>query len=347
MKIASRQVSAFFTSQAKDCKAVLIYGPDEGQVREHAATLANRLKIDTRDPFSYSEIGEDRLKSEPTLLYDELFAFNMLGGARLIRLQTSSDAVARDIETIFNDTQKVPTGYLLVVAGELTARSALRGVFEAHPQLAAVACYKDEIRDVGALVSQALAKAGIAVSQEVKDYLAANLGIDRHITRNELEKTILFCGDQKHLSLEQAIALVGNSADTGLDDLCESIGDGHIRRTDGLLQKLLQETVQPIQILRALQRYFLRLHLLAGQIMQDRILVSQAVANAKPKIFYKQVAVLERQLGIWKLPMLEKSLVLLTAAERACKSTGNIPEAQLRHYITDILALFHKARKAG
>lgn len=347
MKIAARQINSFLSSQAKNCKGVLIYGPDEGQVREHATQLAKTLGIDTKDPFSFMELGEERLKAEPTLLHDELFAFNMMGGQRLIRVESSSDGIAKEIEAIFNDTQKQPTGYLLVIAGELTARSALRTIFESHVQLAAIACYKDEARDIGALVGETFAKAGINAAQEVREYLAANLGADRHITRSELEKIVLYCGDQKKLTLEEAISLVGNSADAGMDDLCEALADGQIRKTDTLLHKLLQEATQPIQIIRALQRYFLRLHQLASQIVQDRIPVSQAVANAKPKIFYKQVTVMERQLNLWKLPMLEKTLFLLIAAERACKSTGNVPETQLQHYVTEVLALFHKARKAG
>lgn len=348
MKIATRQIQPFLSSQAKTCKAVLIYGADEGQAREHAATLARAVGADPKDPFSFVEISEDQLKANPTLLHDELFAMSMMGGQRFVRLLADADSVAKTLEGIYNaKNATLPDAYLLVLAGELTARSGLRNLFEAHPQMAAIACYKDENQNIAGLITQTFSKANIQPSSDAREYLIANLGVDRNITRSELEKIVLYCGDGGKLSLEDARQLVGNSADTGLDDLCEALADGQIRRTDAMLQKLLKEAVQPIMIVRGLQRYFLRLHLLAAQIAQDRIPVSQAVANAKPKVFYKQVPTMERQLNLWKLPMLDKTLLLLTAAERACKTTGSVPESQLQHFTTEILSLFHKARKAS
>lgn len=348
MKIATRQISGFVTGQVRGTKGALVFGIDEGQAREHATAITKTLGIDAKDPFSFVELSEEALKAEPTRLHDELFALNMLGGPRLVRVQASSDGVGKLLDEIYDGKQaQLPEAYLLVVAGELTTRSLLRSVFETHPQLAAIACYKDEAPNVAAMVQQTLSHAQIRFNRDVVDYLAANMGSDRHVTRGELEKIVLFCGENGSLSLEDAASLVGNSADIGMDDLSEALADGQIRRSDTVMQKLLKEAVQPIQIIRALQRYFLRLHLLASQIAQDRISVTQAVANAKPKVFYKQVPVLERQLHSWKLPMLEKALTLLTAAERASKSTGNDAEAQLQHYVTEILSLFHKARKVA
>lgn len=347
MKIASRQISAFLSGQIKTCKGVLIYGADEGQVREHAGSVQKAFGVDAKDPFAYTELGEDQLKAQPTLLYDELFAISMMGGQRFVCLQTGSDATGRELEEIFYDKQKQPDNFLLILAGELSARSTLRILFENHPQLAAIPCYKDEAQNIGVLVQQTLTQAKIQASRDVVDYLRENLGADRYVTRSELEKIALYCGEGGQLSLEDARALVGNSTDTGLDDLCNALADGHIRQTETVLQKLLREAVQPIQMIRALQRHFLRLHLLASQIAQDRIPVSQAVANAKPKVFFKQVPIMERQLTQWKLTMVEQALLLLTAAERASKETGSAPEAQLQHYATEILALFHKSRRTA
>src|SRR5690606_1597303 len=129
---------------AKTCKAVLIYGADEGQAREHAATLAKAVGADPKDPFSFVEISEDQLKANPTLLHDELFAMSMMGGQRFVRLLADADGVAKTLEGIYNGKGSLPEAYLLVLAKELSARSALRNLFEAHPEMAAIACYKDE-----------------------------------------------------------------------------------------------------------------------------------------------------------------------------------------------------------
>ncbi|MBM3617580.1 MAG: DNA polymerase III subunit delta, partial [Alphaproteobacteria bacterium] len=139
MKIAARQIQPFLNGQAKGCKAVLIYGADEGQAREHASALAKAVGADPKDPFSFVEISEDQLKANPTLLHDELFAMSMMGGQRFVRLLADADGVAKTLEGIYNaKNATLPDAYLLVLAGELNARSGLRSLFEEHPQLAAL-----------------------------------------------------------------------------------------------------------------------------------------------------------------------------------------------------------------
>lgn len=344
MKLTSKQIPAFLKTPTKDCWAVLIYGPDEGQVREYASIIAKIAVKDPNDPFACVELSEDNLKAEPTQLHDELFAMSMLGGERLVRLDGSGEAIGKLLTEIY-DQNNQPEAYLIVTAGELTPRSSLRALFEKHNKLAALPCYKDESYQVDALIGQKLREANIRADREVVQYLAANLGSDRRVTLSELDKLVLYCGEGGQVTLEEAIDLVGNSAELTMDDLCNALADGNIRGVDRIMQKLLRENVQPIQILRALQRYFLRLHLAATTMQQQRLSADQVINDMKPKVFFKQVPVLRRQLGLWKPAMLQEVLLMLTRAEQASKETGSSPEAQLQHYSTQILSLLYKSRK--
>lgn len=346
MKLTSKQIPAFIKAPTKECWGVLIYGPDEGQTREYARDIAKTVVADPQDPFSSVELSEESLKAEPTRLHDELFAMSMMGGDRLVRLAADGEAVGKLVSAVYADNTK-PEAYLIVTAGELTPRSALRALFEGHAKLAALPCYKDAGYQIDALIAQTFRTHNIRAEREVTQYLAANLGSDRRVTLSELDKIALYCGDGAQLSLDEAIDLVGNSAELTLDDLCNALADGNIRGVERILQKLLRENTQPIQILRALQRYFLRLQLAASMMQQQRMTADQAIQQLKPKIFFKQVAILRRQLGLWKLPMLERVLVMLTRAEQASKATGSAPEAQLQHYCTQILSLLYKSRKAA
>lgn len=344
MKLTSKQIPAHIKAPTKDCWATLIYGPDEGQVREYARDIAKIVVADPNDPFSCVELGEDTLKAEPTRLHDELFALNMLGGQRLVRLDASSEAIGKLLTEVYEGDTK-PEAYLLVTAGELTPRSSVRVLFEKHPKLAALPCYKDEGYQIDALIQQKLREGKVRAEPEAVQYLATNLGSDRRVTLSELDKIVLYCGENGSLSSEEAIDLVGNSAELTLDDLCNALADGNIRAVDRVMQKLVRENTQPIQILRALQRYFLRLHLLVSKIAAQGMSIDQAIGEIKPKVFFKQVPVLRRQLGLWKAPMLEQALLMLTKAEQASKETGSSPEAQLQHYTTEILALLYKSRQ--
>lgn len=344
MKLTSKQIPAHLKAPAKDCWATLIYGPDEGQVREYARDIAKAVVPDPNDPFTVVELSEESLKEESARLNDELFALSMLGGQRLVRLNASGEAAAKILAEIY-DAGTQPEAYLLVTAGELTPRSGMRALFERHAKLAALPCYKDEAYQIDALIGQKLREANIRAEREAMHYLAANLGADRRVTLSELDKIVLYCGEGGQLALDDAIDLVGNSAELTLDDLCNALADGNIRGVDRIMQKLMRENTQPIQILRALQRYFLRLHLMASDMRQHGKSAEQAINEVKPKVFFKQVPVLRRQLELWKQPMLERALLMLTKAEQASKETGSSPEAQLQHYTTEILALLYKSRQ--
>lgn len=346
MKLASKQIPAHLKAPLKDCWATLVYGADEGQVREYAAEISKVAVADPKDPFSCVELTEDSLKNEPTRLYDELFALSMLGGKRLVRMEGAGEMAGKLLADIYaSDTR--PEAYLLVTAGELAARSALRALFEAHPKLAALACYRDEGYQIDALIQQTLGAAQIRVDREAVQYLAANLGADRRVTRSELEKIVLYCGEKGQLTLEDAIDLVGNSAELTLDDLCSALADGQIRSVDRVLQKLIKENIQAIQILRALQRSFLRLHYAVSLMQQQRMSADQAIGELKPKVFFKQVPILRRQLSVWSPSMLEAALRMLTQCEQASKATGSSPETLLQHCCTQILSLFYKQRKSA
>lgn len=346
MKLTSKQIPAFLKAPTKDCWAVLIYGPDEGQVREYARDIAKISVKDPNDPFSAIEMSEDSLKQEPTRLHDELFALNMLGGERLVRLDASAESTGKLLTEIFDEKTK-PEAYLIVTAGELTPRSSIRALFEKHDKLAALPCYKDEGYQLDNLINQKLREGNIRAEREAIQYLAANLGSDRRVTLSELDKIVLYCGEGGQLSLEEAIDLVGNSAELTMDDLCNALADGNIRAVDRVMQKLLRENTQPIQILRALQRYFQRLHVASITMQQQRKTADQVIQDMKPKVFFKQVPILRRQLGMWRPAMLEQVMLMLLRAEQASKETGSVPEAQLQHYSTQILALLYKSRKAA
>lgn len=346
MKLNSKQVPAFLKNPAHNCSGALVYGVDEGQVREYAQAIARAIVADVNDPFSVTELAEDQLKTEPVALHDALFAMNLMGGRRLVRLEASSETTGKFLSEIFSETVK-PEAYLLVTARELQARSILRALFEKENTLAAIACYKDEGYQLDALIQQRFREADIRADRAVTDYLSANLGNDRRVTLNELDKMILYAGDTRSLSLEEAMELVGNSAELTLDDLCAAVADSDWRAVERILQKLMREAVQPIQVIRALQRYFQRLHLLVNMMRQQRMSADQVIGECKPKVFFKQVPVLRRQLASWQAGTLESVLELLTQAERGAKETGASTEAQLRHYVTRILAIGYKQRRAS
>jgi len=147
----------------------------------------------------------------------------------------------------------------VIEAGDIGGKSSLKRLFESAPHAAAIACYRDEAAALPALITQHLKAAGLEIDRDAVSYLAANLGGDRGITRAELDKLVLYMGDEKKVSLEDAMANVGDQSAVGQDDLCTAIGLGDLRGLERQIERNLAESNE-ISLIRAVVRHFMKLH---------------------------------------------------------------------------------------
>jgi len=210
VKIAAPRIAAFLERPDPAAVAVLVYGPDRGLVRERADLLARTVVAEADDPFRVADLSGAAINDDPARLNDEAAALALGGGRRLVRVRDAADAVAK----IFDAFLDGPGGDALVVveAGDLGPRSALRRVFEGAANAAALPCYADDARTLRQVINETLGRHGQTATPEALEYLAANLGSDRQVTRNELEKLALYKGEPGTVELDDVLACVGDSA---------------------------------------------------------------------------------------------------------------------------------------
>lgn len=321
MKIAPKAAAQFLVKPDAACRAVLLYGPDAGLVRERASLIKNTIFVGNDDPFAAVELSEPALLEDPARLADELSTISLMGGKRLILLRGVDDKTTKIIEAAlpyFHDAV-----FMVAMADALSTRSSLRTLFEKEPAFAALACYKDEARDVEAVVRKAFADAGIALDRDGVAYLTEQLGNDRYVTRQEIEKIITYAGDDKAVSLEALRDLVDYNRDTNLDDMVNAVADKNLAAMEKTLTNMLREAVAPIAYLRALQRYFNRLYKMRAE-MESGMSAEAVVQVARPPVFFRQAPIMTRHLQQWGIPQIAKALTLLVEAELAVK-TSDIP----------------------
>ena len=320
MKIAAGQAERFAQAPDPQVRAVLVYGPDSGLVRERADSLARSVVEDLSDPFRVAELTARQLLDDPARLADEAAALAMTGGRRVLRIADAGEELAKPLAAFLAD----PPGEALVVlqAGDLPGRSNLRKTFEAAKIGAALPCYLDDQRSLGAVISETLATAGQQIDPDALAFLSANLGSDRQQTRRELEKLLLYKGEAPGpITLEAALACVGDSALLTLEDLALAVAAGDRKGTERGLGRCQEEGQAPVAVIRAVARHFQRLHFAAGLIAQGRQ-PADAVKQLRPPVFWKQADQVRRQSQVWRLPQLTLALEKLVEAEAACKATG-------------------------
>jgi len=324
MKVAPRHVDAFLRKPDPGVRAVLVYGPDAGLVRERAETLARGVVDDLTDPFLVSDLMGDSVASDPARLADEAAALALTGGRRVVRVRDCGDNIVRAAENLLSG----PSGDSLTVlqAGELGPRSPLRKLFESAEDAAALACYADDERDIGRLIQSVMEADSVRIGPEALGYLSANLGADRGVTRSELDKLATYAGPGGTVTLDDAAAVVGDSAALSLEDLVYAVADGAIDALDAKLARLIQEGVAPVRILRAVAGHMLRLQVTAARVARGEP-AERAIKALRPPVFYQRARQFERQLTTWRSERLGRGLALLLEAEQRCKSTGMPDEA--------------------
>ena len=325
MKLAGARIEPFLRAPDPSMRAVLVFGPDLGLVRERVQRLMQAVVKDTSDPFRVAELSPAALKAEPSCLADEAAALALGGGRRVVVLRDAGDGQSAAIAAFLAH----PMGEALVVieGGELGPRSSLRKLFEGADNAAALACYGDEGGSLAAVIQDELKAAGLMAEPDAMAYLIQHLGGDRRLTRAELGKLALYMGEPGRVSLIDATACIGDTAALGLDDLALTTADGDHAGAQRVLDRLLREGVHPVGMLRAVARHFLRLHLAAGHLAQGKS-VDQAMAALKPPVIFKAAERFRRQLSRWPVDRLGRTLEVLTEAEADCKTTG-MPAAEI------------------
>ncbi len=319
MKVETRSIAGFLKRPDPKARAILLYGPDAGLIKERAEMLARTVVEDLSDPFRVADITGDTVSDDPARLADEAAAIAMTGGRRVVRIRDAGN----DCTPAFQSFLENPKGDSLVVVegGDLDGRSVLRKLFDKLDNAASVACYRDEARDLPGVIRDTLARSNVTIADDALAWLSARLGGDRLVTRGEIEKLALYVGDGKRATLEDAQALVGDSADIGFDDLAHAAAGGDAIALERARVKLEGEGIPAIAQLRAVQRHFTRLHLCAGLIAAGRD-EKGAMMSLRPPVFWKEETAFKAELKRWGQAKLGAALTRLLDAEMKCKSSG-------------------------
>ena len=317
MKIQPARVEAFLKAPDAGIRAVLVYGPDAGLVRERADRLARFVVADDGDPFRISELSGADLAADPPRLNDEAAALCLTGGRRVVRVRDADDRLG----TVFLDFLADPPGDALVVveAGELGPRSKLRAAFEAAKSGGALPCYVEDGAALAGAVRAAMTERGLKADNDAVRTLAALLGPDRMLLRGEVEKLALYVGERGTVTEDDVLACGAEAAATSIDEAVDAClaGDGAV--TDRALNRLAGEGVAPVRVLRALAAHLGKIEAVHARAAAGE---DSGQATASQRIFFKRQPAFRAQLRMWRGARLARALARAIEAEMRCKETG-------------------------
>ncbi|MBM3612794.1 MAG: DNA polymerase III subunit delta [Alphaproteobacteria bacterium] len=334
VKIAGARIGPFLRDPGA-MRGALLFGPDEGLVRERAEALLRLIAGAADDPFRVSELARETVAEDPALLADAMSALSMTGGRRAVRLREATDALGGAAQAALDAPGEA---FLVVEAGDLPKRSALRLLFENAEDAAALGCYPDTGAALARVIGEELRAQGVTAEPPALSYLADRLGADRQLTRRELERLALYTGPGGRVTVADAAASVGDNAGLSLEDALFAAAAGEVAETDRALGLALAEGANPVAVLRAALRHWQRLALAAASVAGGAGR-AEAARGARPPVFYQHQEAFERALGLWDEAACAAALERLRETELACKRTGAPDELLARQALLGLAGM--------
>ena len=337
MKIPAGKIERFLKAPDPAMPVILVYGPNEGLVRERADLLIRSVLEDPSDPFRLSDIAADQIKSDPARLVDEARALCLMGGRRVVRVRQAGDMLKTAVKSLL--TLDAIDALVVIECGDLGRASSLRKLIEAAANAAALPCYRDEGRDLGSLIDRLLAERHLRADTEARTYLIDHLGGDRAVTRTELDKLALFVDASletpRRISFDDVAGVIGDSSAVGLDDLAHAATLGDAKAAERCLNRLLGEGQAPVRLIRTLLNHVTRLYRLALEVDKGET-VDRAISRARPPIHFRRKVDVKTSLRHWRSASLRNAQASLMAAEISCKTSGQPDHLLCRRVVFSI-----------
>ncbi|MEO0394237.1 MAG: DNA polymerase III subunit delta [Pseudomonadota bacterium] len=324
MKVKPQDVDKFAKNPSPDTLAVLVYGPDPGLAHERLLSITRAWlgQEAADDPFAIMDLDLDDIAKDHARLADEANAMTLMGGRRVIRIRGADEKAAKAAERLLADADPTTTDNRVVMtAGDLTPRSTLRKLFEGAKTGAALACYVEDERQLARVIGDRFRDEGKQASRELVEQLATRLVGDRALMSRELDKLLIYMGEDEQLSPAHMAETIGDEADLSLDDAIMAAMRGDIPATDRALHRLWAQDTSPVAVLRGLQRHLLKLYDMAVAVEAGQS-AQQVVASARPPIFFKLKNAYEAQLRQWNVAKINKIMERALDTEARCKETG-------------------------
>ena len=307
---------ADFKTGIANIRAVLIYGPDAGQVDEYCDRAIEILQIEKDNLFA---LDANEMSEKQDALFAESCSPSMFGGNKMVLISNAGDASAKQIASLVEHTGLCAT--VIIAGGDLRAGGGLRTLFEGADNMAALACYTDDAKTLATLIrSELSAAAGIQqITPDAMAYMTSHLGGDRGITRGFLTKIALYVDDKRIIELSDVEKCLPDTGAADADDFLYSLTAGHIQQTMMALDRLLYDNKEPNMLIRMLDNHFKKLQ--------------NAVVNGQlPRLFCKVEEKFKQAIRIWPESEITAVLVRLNELERQLRTTGMPGEILLRDF---------------
>lgn len=325
MKLTGRDANRYFARPEPQRTGLLIFGADAMRVAlKRQEVIAALIGPQGEEEMRLTRINASELRADPALVSDALKAQSFFPGPRVAFIEDATDQTAPVLKAALSDWRE-GDAQLIVTAKQLTAKSALRKLFETHPNAYAAGLYDDP--PTREEIEAELTRAGVRPDQDAMGALTAlSKMLDPGDFRQTLEKLALYkYGDSTPATVDDVSACAPASTEADIDDVLHVVAEGRTGELGPLIQKLTSQGVAPVTLCIGATRHFRALHAAAS----DPGGVSSGMSRLRPPVFGPRRDRMARQASKWGMVRLEQALGHLTDTDLQLRSSSRAPAMAL------------------
>jgi DNA polymerase-3 subunit delta len=326
MKLSARDIAAYMRKPDPGAAGCLIFGDDAMRVALRRQELLKTLLGEgAEEEMRLSRMAAGDLRSDPATLLDAVKAVGFFPGPRAVFVDGATDGLAPVFQSALAEWQP-GDAQIIATAGRLTAKSALRKLFEGHPTARAAAIY-DEPPSRGE-IETLLREADLPEipRDAMSDLETLARALPPGDFRQTVEKLGLYKrGDPTPLSPADIAAVAPLTLEAVLDDVLNATAEAAQGSIGPILSRLSGQGVAPVTLCIAATRHFRALHAAACHPNGP----AAGLQAQRPPVFGPRRDRMLKQAQLWGRDKLETALSLLVEMDLTLRSAQSAPQMAL------------------
>lgn len=345
VEIKSHEFERFSKSTIGSYRIFLVYGPDRGLVSERSAIIAAKSGVSLDDPFAMVKIDSSDLSGDPGRLADEVGAFGLFGGKKLIWMKATG-AEKPLVDALQALASTAPgENILLIEAGDVKKGTGVRKVADSANTVAAIPCYADDARAMNSLIDDELQAEGLSITPGGRERLLEALGGDRIASRGEIRKLALYRKGQGTIDEQHVIDIIGDASATSTDDAVDAVLDGNVERLHQAFSKVVASKTPVFLILQSCLRQFQTLDGMRTEMDNNNAQPAQIMQTLGRHIHFRRKPLMEQALRRWPSHMIARESARIQAAILQTRQRPALEDSIAFHLLMSIA--LQSARQAS
>lgn len=326
MKLTGAAASRYFARPDAGKAGLLIFGADAMRVTlRRQEVVSALLGTNGEDEMRLTRLRGADLRRDGASLLDATKSVGFFPGTRVVLVEDATDTSAPAMTAALADW-RAGDGIIVVAAGSLTAKSALRKVFETDARTYAIGIYDDpptreEVDDI--VKSSGLRNIPDAA---MTDILALSRALDPGDFRRTVEKIALYkWNDNTPLTSDEIARNAPATIEADLDDVLNLVAEGRAQELGPMMRRIEGQGILPVTIAITMLRHFRALHTAAS----DPGGAGAGITKLRPPVFGPRRDRMRAQAQKWGTFRLEDALRHLIETDLTLRSSSKAPQMAL------------------